>query len=64
MVENFHGFKISCIRNMHNIAQGMPRARRAGGASAACNGHKGRVGGVSAASGRGWHGAGGRGRGG
>ena len=36
-------------RNMH-IAQGMPRARRAGGASAARNGHRGRVGGVSAAS--------------
>ena len=45
---------------MHNIiAQGMPRARRAGGASPARNGHRGRVGGVSAASGGsgGWHGA-------
>ena len=31
---------------MH-IAQGKPRARRAGGASAACNGHRGRAGGVS-----------------
>ena len=29
------------------IAQGMPRARRAVGASAARNGHRGRVGGVS-----------------
>ena len=33
-------------RNMH-IAQGMPRIRQAGGASAARNGHRGRVGGVS-----------------
>ena len=33
-------------RNMH-IAQGMSRARRAGGASAARNGHRGQVGGVS-----------------
>ena len=48
---------------MH-IAQGMPRAHRAGGASAARNGHRGRLGGVSAPSGGGWHGAGGRGQGG
>ena len=51
-----HGRIIRILRYIHNIitrnmhiAQGMPRACRAGGASAARNGHRGQVGGVSAA---------------